>query len=177
MVRYPGVSTATIEPARGTRAAKGNQVVNRIRNSALGSSARSTRQRGFTLTELMITVVIVGILASVAVPAYRSYVDRAKRSEGKAFLSEMQARLERYFFDNNTYTTTATDLGYQTTTPASDQGNYSLSKIEAGDSSKITTTYRITIVPKIKDTTCNDLIIDNKGVTDSATHNPVCWAK
>jgi type IV pilus assembly protein PilE len=121
--------------------------------------------------------VIVGILASVAVPAYRSYVDRAKRSEGKAFLAEIQARQERYFFDNNLYTSSPTDLGYKTDKPASDQGNYTLSKIEAGDSGKINTTYRITITPKIKDITCDDLIIDNKGVTDSATHNPVCWAK
>ena len=152
-------------------------MVNRTWNSTRVARAHGTRQRGFTLTELMITVVIVGILASVAVPAYRSYVDRAKRSEGKAFLSEMQARQERYFFDNNTYTTSPTDLGYKTATPASDQGNYTLSSIVAGDSGKIATTYRITIAPKVKDITCDNLIIDNKGVTDSSTHNPVCWAK
>ena len=40
------------------------------------------RQHGFTLMELMIVVVIIGILSGVAFPAYKAYVDRAKRSEG-----------------------------------------------------------------------------------------------
>ena len=44
----------------------------------------SDKVRGFTLIELMIVVVIIAILASIAFPAYDSYVIRGKRAEGRA---------------------------------------------------------------------------------------------
>jgi len=59
------------------------------------------RQNGFTLIELMVTVVIIGILASIAFPSYQEFVKRGNRTEGQAFLSEVAARQERYFAQNN----------------------------------------------------------------------------
>jgi len=54
------------------------------------------KQSGFTLLELMIVVVIVGVLAAVAVPAFGSYVKRARASEATDFLSEIRQRQESY---------------------------------------------------------------------------------
>jgi type IV pilus assembly protein PilE len=59
--------------------------------------------RGFTLVELMIAVLIVGILAAVAMPSYRSYVLRATRAEAKQALLARATDLERCYTRNNTY--------------------------------------------------------------------------
>ena len=66
--------------------------------------------RGFSLLELMIAVVIVGILATIAIPSYRDYVARGKRAAARAGLLEAAAFLERSFTTNGCYnrTTVAT---------------------------------------------------------------------
>lgn len=61
------------------------------------------RIRGFTLIELMIAVVIVGILAAVSVPSYRDYVRRGAIEEATSTLATGRVDLERYYLDNRTY--------------------------------------------------------------------------
>jgi type IV pilus assembly protein PilE len=62
-----------------------------------------TRERGFTLIELMITVVIVAILAAVAVPSYTSYITRAKIAEATTNLSDLRVKMEQFYQDNRKY--------------------------------------------------------------------------
>jgi prepilin-type N-terminal cleavage/methylation domain-containing protein len=66
-------------------------------------SPRLARLAGFTLIELMIVVVIIGVLAAVAVPAFRRYIYRAQATEATAFLQEIRARQETYRVDNGRY--------------------------------------------------------------------------
>jgi type IV pilus assembly protein PilE len=61
---------------------------------------------GFTLIELMITVAIVAILASVALPSYRDYVRRGQAAEAITALSDFRVKLEQYFQDFKNYGTT-----------------------------------------------------------------------
>lgn len=61
------------------------------------------KSKGFTLIELMITVAIVAILASLVLPSYTEYIRRAKITEATAALAGMRVKLEQYFQDNRSY--------------------------------------------------------------------------
>jgi type IV pilus assembly protein PilE len=73
------------------------------RNRAIGS--------GFTLIELLVVVVIIGILASIAIPSYSNYVVRSKLTDATAQLAEYRVRLEQYFQDNRNYGTASSTCG------------------------------------------------------------------
>ncbi len=67
---------------------------------------------GFSLIELMVTVVIMSILASIAIPAYNAQIRKSRRTEAKTALLDLAGREERYFNTNNAYTDGAAKLGY-----------------------------------------------------------------
>lgn len=64
---------------------------------------RAHRARGFTLIELMVVVMILGIIAAVAVPNYTAYVTRSKRAGAKTVLLDAAAQLERLYTTNGCY--------------------------------------------------------------------------
>lgn len=61
------------------------------------------QSNGFTLIELMITIAIISILASIAIPGYQNYVQRGKVTEATATLADLRIKLEQYYQDNRTY--------------------------------------------------------------------------
>ncbi|HOL66746.1 MAG TPA: prepilin-type N-terminal cleavage/methylation domain-containing protein [bacterium] len=67
-------------------------------------------KRGFTLIELMVVVIIVGILAAVAIPLYRANVRKSMASEGAALLGAVLTAERTYYAEHGTYTTSITDV-------------------------------------------------------------------
>jgi len=63
------------------------------------------RFNGFSLIELLVVVAIVGILAAIALPAYRDYVTRGKLAEAYSFLGAQRVKMEQYYADMRDYTT------------------------------------------------------------------------
>jgi type IV pilus assembly protein PilE len=72
------------------------------------SSPHVTRAcSGFTLIELMVTIAIVAILSSVAVPMYSDYVRRGQLPEAFTNLADYRVKMEQYYQDNRNYGTAA----------------------------------------------------------------------
>jgi type IV pilus assembly protein PilE len=83
-----------------------------------------TRQIGFTLVELMITVAIIAILVAIATPSYYSYVLKSRRADAKVALSEVSQRQEGYYADNNKYAATLDILKLDNAGFVKKSGNY-----------------------------------------------------
>jgi type IV pilus assembly protein PilE len=133
------------------------------------------QERGFTLLELMIVVVIIAILAAIAIPTYGRYAIRAHRVDGQELLLRIANAQERFYATNNHYGA-LTELGY--TNPAiSDKLYYSVSMNPAAAST--TQVFTATAAPvggQAKDD-CQNLTINNAGVKASSgtTTNGSCW--
>lgn len=120
--------------------------------------------RGFTLIELMIVVVIIGVIAAIAYPNYQDYVQSSRRSECQGVMLNYANALERRFSTNNSYLDAAdTAVMPQFTCPA-DGGpplHYNLAIEDEGD-----TTYLIVatpVGPQLNDL-CGELTLSNTGV-------------
>jgi len=84
-------------------------------NRASKTTPSPFRDKGFTLIELMIVVLIIGIISAIAYPTYRGHMMRSHRAEGKALLVDAAARQERFYSNGNpalTYTTNMVALNF-----------------------------------------------------------------
>ncbi len=134
------------------------------------------KMQGITLMELMIVVVIIGILAAIAYPNYRDFTARAKRNEAKAALLKIATNQERFYLNNNQYTTDLTDLGFATgVCPVpSDSGTYSLC-VPNADASDFTAI--ATYIPTDNEANkCLTFQITGRGVRTSLPYTD-CWTR
>ena len=134
---------------------------------------------GFTLIELMVTVAIVTILATIAVTSYTSQIQKSRRTEAKSALLDLAGREERLFSTTNVYSDRQNFLGYATvSTPMTNMnfgnGYYQLTAVATA------TTYTLTANPvgaQAGDAACGSFSVNQLGVqTVSGTSTVAsCW--
>jgi len=149
---------------------------------------QADKSAGFTLIELMVTVVIAAVLVSIALPMYSAQVRQSRRSEARTALLDMASREERYASTNSVYSSATANLGYYGTFPATvGSGYYQVQAwvcatapctADAGTGAAFLLT-ATPLVPQNKDTQCGSFTLDNTGsqqVTGTASATPAtCW--
>ena len=119
------------------------------------------QNRGFTLIELMIVVIIIGVLASIAYPAYRNYMSQSRRSDAQIALTQAAAAQEKFFSDCRTYTDKVTAAynqdctvrGLNITGALSAERHYLLSVLAATASCPLATCFEMIADPNGAGTT------------------------
>jgi type IV pilus assembly protein PilE len=137
-------------------------------------------QEGVTLIELLTVVVVMGILAAIAVPSYRSYLIRTNRSDAKSALMQLQAAQEKFYLQNNAYASDPAaappaGLGLQNPT---NNGYYTLSiTLDAGGQSYTAKATPTASGGQNSDTACATFTLTDAGARGvTGTMDPVqCW--
>lgn len=136
-----------------------------------------SRDKGFSLIELMVTVLIISVLAAIAIPSYLDKVLKSHRTEAKTTLVDLAGREERYFNTNNQYSAAPADLGYTGAWPQTvGSGYYTVNVVV--NNAVTPATYTITATStgnQTKDTPCATFTLTSTGQQTSSPNTSACW--
>jgi type IV pilus assembly protein PilE len=138
---------------------------------------KTHRSSGFSLIELMIAVVIVGILAAIALPSYRSHIIKGSRAAAQTELLQLASVQEKIYLNSNAYASSVTAAytgtsagGLGVTSGLTSDSKYTLSLTAPGQ------TYTITATPVVGKTQAGDgcLTIQENGLRQWHQNTDAC---
>lgn len=137
------------------------------------------KSKGFSLIEVMIVIAILGILVSVALPSYNSYIIRSKRTECRAAIMQVMQQQERYFTQQNTYlayASNATSIPIKQFSGDNLVNSACTIKSEACSGSVITACVLVTGIPAYTDPVVGEITMQSDGTKGcSGTDQAKCW--
>ena len=142
------------------------------------------RVRGFTLVELMVTVVVLAIIVGIALPSYQAQVRKSRRADARNAILDLAGREERFLSISNSYSQTPADVGYAAFPATVNNGYYQLT-VTAPDLTQpgVTPSYLITAMyfgPQVADTDCAQFTVNQLGqqaalTAGGAPNTATCW--
>lgn len=142
------------------------------------------RVGGFTLIELMITCVVLAIIVGIAVPAYTQQMHKARRADARNAILDLAGREERFLSVSNSYSQTASDMGYTAFPMTVNNGYYQLTVVVPdpaytgnGPSYIITAT---ALGAQLTDSDCRTFTVNQNGKqgalnTGGTDNTATCW--
>lgn len=135
--------------------------------------------RGFTLVEVMMVMVLIGIVAGLAYPAYTSHIVNARRGDAHALMLAAAVKQEQYYAQRGLYTSDMRELGYPADPAVSAKGFYRIDATLSGGGQGYTlTATRVGV--QTGDSSCGDLTLSHTGIKSAvnnsdATPQTTCW--
>jgi type IV pilus assembly protein PilE len=143
---------------------------------------------GFTLIELMVTVVVAAILFSIAIPSYLNQIRESRRTEAKTALLDLAGREETLFSTQNLYSTSPTTVGYTGASfPVTVGSGYYTVNVQVPNPAAPATqpSFLLTATPvagtsQANDAACQSFSVDQLGnqtalTGGGAVNSTVCW--
>ena len=141
------------------------------------------KQKGLTLIELMIVVVIIGVIAAIALPSYQNYIEKSRRADATTTILKIAAEQEKYYLQNNRYATTAqmaAKMNSSVTTSIDTQSGHYNATLASADVTRDYTITATAIGAQLNDKKCRNFTYTQSGIrgatsSTSTASTDDCW--